>query len=410
MVNPVTDTKTTPTLSLYEFVALMALMTSLVALSIDSMLPALSQIGQALNAKDDHEAHLIVSVFFAGMAVGQLFFGPFADARGRRQTILLGLCIFVAGSLVCMQATDMQTMLVGRLIQAFGVSGPRIAALAIIRDLYVGDAMARVMSFIMMVFILVPMLAPVVGQTVLYFFSWHHIFTLFLIVAGIAGSWFFARQPETLPAARRKAFSWYQFWRSSRYIVTHMSVMGYTIAMGCIFGSFLAYLSASQTIFQDFYHTGDWFPYIFATLAFSIGLASFFNGTMVMRFGMSKLVHVALYGVITFALIFSAVIWAYAGLPPLTTTLSIMFCGFFFVGILFGNLNAMAMQPLGDMAGLGAAIIGSFSSMIAVPVALFIDSFLTTTLTPIGFGFLGFFMLAFVAVRTGDKARKDVEA
>ncbi|QPG05629.1 multidrug effflux MFS transporter [Salinimonas marina] len=405
MVNPVTDTTTTPTLSLYEFVALMALMTSLVALSIDAMLPALSQIGQALNAKDDHEAHLIVSVFFAGMAVGQLFFGPFADARGRRQTILLGLCIFVAGSLVCMQASDMQTMLVGRLIQAFGVSGPRIAALAIIRDLYVGDAMARVMSFIMMVFILVPMLAPVIGQTVLYFFSWQHIFSLFLVVAVIAGSWFFARQPETLPAARRKAFSWYQFWRSSRFIVTHMSVMGYTIAMGCIFGSFLAYLSASQTIFQEIYHTGDWFPYIFATLAFSIGLASFFNGTMVMRFGMSKLVHVALYGVITFALVFSAVIWAYSGLPPLITTLTIMFCGFFFVGILFGNLNAMAMQPLGAMAGLGAAIIGSFSSMIAVPVALFIDSFLTTTLTPIGLGFLGFFMLAWVAVKTGDKAR-----
>lgn len=408
MVNPVTDTKTTPTLTLYEFVALMALMTSLVALSIDAMLPALAQIGHALNARDEHEAHLIVSIFFAGMAVGQLFFGPFADARGRRQTILLGLCIFVLGSLLCMQAESMETMLIGRLVQAFGVSGPRIAALAVIRDLYVGDAMARVMSFIMMVFILVPMLAPVVGQAVLYFFSWQHIFSLFLVVAVVAGSWFFARQPETLPAGRRKPFSWGQLGRSSKYIVTHMSVMGYTIAMGCIFGAFLAYLSASQTIFQQFYTTGEAFPLIFAILAFSIGLASFFNGTMVMRFGMNKLVHVALYGVIAFGVIFSGVIWLYAGLPPLSITLSIMFCGFFFVGILFGNLNAMAMQPLGEMAGLGAAIIGSFSSMIAVPVALFIDSFLTTTLTPIGFGFLGFFMLAFIAVRIGDKARHDV--
>ncbi|AXR04946.1 multidrug effflux MFS transporter [Salinimonas sediminis] len=409
MANPVTSgttTKATPTLNLYEFVALMAMMTSLVALSIDSMLPALSQIGQALQAKDDHEAHLIVSIFFAGMAFGQLFFGPYSDARGRRETILVGLCVFGVGTLVCMQAQDMNTMLAGRLIQAFGVSGPRIAAMAIIRDLYVGDAMARVMSFIMMVFILVPMLAPVVGQAVLYFFSWQHIFTLFLVVAFIAGSWFFSRQPETLPATRRAAFSWRQFWRSSGFILTHMSVMGYTLAMGCIFGAFLAYLSASQTIFQEFYHTGELFPYIFATLAFSIGLASFFNGTMVVKLGMTRLIRVALIGVIVFALVFNAILWFYKGLPPLAVTISVMFCGFFFVGILFGNLNAMAMEPLGDMAGLGAAIIGSLSSMIAVPVALFIDSFLTSTLTPIGIGFLVFFVLAAVAVKTGERSRQ----
>ena len=407
MTNPVTDTKTTPTLSLYEFVALMALMTSLVALSIDSMLPALAQIGAALNAADEHEAHLIVSIFFVGMALGQLFFGPFSDARGRRLTILLGLCIFAVGTLVCMQAQNMETMLTGRVIQAFGVSGPRIAAMAIIRDLYVGDAMARVMSFIMMVFILVPMLAPVVGQTVLYFFSWQHIFSLFLAVALIAGSWFFSRQPETLPRKRRASFSWAQFFRSTGFIFTHMSVMGYTIAMGCIFGAFLAYLSASQTIFQEFYQTGGMFPYIFATLAFSIGLASFFNGTMVVKMGMSRLIHIALYGVIIFALIFNGILLVFNGLPPLPLTISVMFCGFFFVGILFGNLNAMAMQPLGDIAGLGAAIIGSLSSMIAVPVALFVDSFLTDNLYPIGLGFLSFFTLAFIVVRVGDRERRE---
>lgn len=400
----------TPSLPLYEFVALMALMTSLVALSIDAMLPALTQIGQALQAKDAHSAHLIVSVFFAGMAVGQLFFGPFADARGRRATILLGLCIFMLGSLVCMQAESMTTMLIGRLIQAFGVSGPRIAAMAVIRDLYVGDAMARVMSFIMMVFILVPMLAPIVGQTVLLFFSWRHIFSLFLVVAVIAGSWFFLRQPETLSKARRQRFSWARFGRSSWYILTHISVMGYTLAMGCIFGAFLAYLSASQTIFVDFYATGDWFPLIFATLAFSIGLASFFNGTMVMRFGMSRLVRVALLGVLVFAVVFNLVILAYQGLPPLLFTLSIMFSGFFFVGILFGNLNAMAMQPLGEMAGLGAAIIGSLSSIIAVPVAMTIDHFLTDNLFPIGVGFLVFFAMASVAVHFAEQAREAHEA
>lgn len=405
MQQPNGTTTSTPSLGLAEFVALMALMTSLVALSIDAMLPALMQIGSALHAEDPHDAHLIVSIFFGGMALGQLFFGPYADARGRRETIILGLTIFAIGTLVCMMSDDMNTMLAGRLIQAFGVSGPRIASIAVIRDLYVGDGMARVMSFIMMVFILMPMVAPMVGQAVLTFFHWRHIFTLFLLVSLMTGIWFMSRQPETLSKAQRKRFKWSKFFESSKYILTHGSVMGYTFAMGFIFGGFLGYLSASQTIFQEYYDTGTNFPFIFAFLAFSIGLASFFNGTMVMRFGMSKLVHVAFYGVISFAVVFVALISAYGGLPPLVPLVLVMFVGFFFVGILFGNLNAMAMQPLGQMAGLGAAIIGSLSSMFSVPIALSIDSFLTGNLYPIGFGFLIFFSIAFFCVRYAEKAK-----
>ncbi len=391
-------------LGLVEFVALMATMTSLVALSIDAMLPALDDIGTALHARDPNQVHLIVTLFFAGMALGQMFFGPFADTRGRRATILVGLLIFVIGTLICMSAQSMTTMLIGRLVQAFGVSGPRIAAMAIIRDLYVGNAMARVMSFIMMVFILVPMLAPIVGQTVLLFFSWVHIFTLFLVVSVLAGSWFFARQAETLPQHRRQRFSLSRFVTSSKFILTHASVMGYSLAMSCIFGAFLAYLSASQTIFQGFYDAGQLFPFIFATLAFSIGLASFFNGQMVMRFGMRTLCRFALKGVVGFAVIYNGLLLAYSGLPPLWLTVAVMFAGFFFVGILFGNLNAMAMQPLGDMAGLGAAIIGSLTSLFSVPIALVVDSFLTNNLYPIGVGFLVFFVLATCCVYLAERA------
>jgi DHA1 family bicyclomycin/chloramphenicol resistance-like MFS transporter len=395
-----------PALGLFEFVTLMATMTSLVALSIDAMLPALIQIGDALNVANPSETHLIVTVFFVGMAFGQMFFGPFSDSRGRRLTILVGLCIFALGTFVCMMATNLETMLVGRIIQAFGVSGPRIASMAIIRDLYVGDAMARVMSFIMMVFILVPMLAPIIGQTVMDLFSWFHIFTLFLVVATMSGLWFFSRQGETLPRAKRKTFSWEAFFTSSKFILTHPSVMGYTFAMGCIFGAFLAYLSASQTIFTVYYKMGDWFPYIFAILAFSIGLASYFNGTMVMRFGMRKLCRFALKGVNVFAVVYVALLYAYDGLPPIALTVAVMFVGFFFVGILFGNLNAMAMQPLGEMAGLGAAIIGSFSSLFSVPIALLVGSFLTGSLMPIGLGFLVFFALAYVSVRYAERTRE----
>jgi DHA1 family bicyclomycin/chloramphenicol resistance-like MFS transporter len=405
-LSPNSQTSQKAPLGIVEFVALMATMTSLVALSIDAMLPALLQIGEALNVEEPHHTHLIVTLFFIGMAFGQMFFGPFADSRGRRLTILIGLCIFALGTFVCMAATNLETMLVGRVIQAFGVSGPRIAALAIIRDLHVGDAMAKVMSFIMMVFILVPMLAPVIGQTVMDLASWFHIFTLFLVVAVLSGIWFFARQGETLPRERRRPFSFKQFYVSSKFILTHPAVMGYTVAMGFIFGSFLAYLSASQTIFQVFYNVGDMFPYYFAILAFSIGLASYFNGKMVMKFGMRRLCRFALKGVNVFAIVYLILLSSYNGLPPLWMTVTTMFIGFFFVGILFGNLNAMAMQPLGEMAGLGAAIIGSLSSLFSVPIALFIDSFLNGNLYPIGMGFFVFFALAYGAVRYAERVRE----
>lgn len=375
----------------------MALLTSLVALTIDAMLPALSTIAKDLAVVDASQAHLVVSLFFLGLALGQIFYGPYADAKGRRAAILFGLIVFAIGTLVCMFAWSLQMLLVGRLIQAFGVSGPRVAALAVIRDKYQGEAMARVMSFIMMVFILVPMLAPLVGQLILEFASWRHIFTLFLFVALISAGWFFSRQTETLPKHRRQVFSWANLYRSVTFVLSHRKVMGYTMAMGFVFGAFLAYLSASQTIFQSIYPGGDLFPFIFALLAFSIGLASYFNSKMVMRLGMRKLCRKALLGLLLFSALLCLLDFYFHGLPPMWGFISVLFLAFFCVGILFGNLNAMAMQPLGNMAGLGAAIIGSLSSLFSVPIAIFIDSFIDHSISPIAQGFFVFTLLAIIA-------------
>lgn len=389
--------KVKPALGLLEFVSLMALMTSLVALSIDAMLPALQQIGEDLGVVDAHQNHLIVSLFFIGMGFGQLYYGPLSDDKGRRYAIISGLIIFAIGSVVCMFAETLTVMLIGRIIQAFGVSGPRIAALAVIRDQYEGDAMARVMSFIMMVFILVPMLAPSFGQAILFLFSWHHIFTSFLVIGLLTGTWFFIRQPETLPKEKRKPFSWHQLWQSSKFILTHRMVMFYTIAMGLIFGAFLAYISSSQTLFQQIYQTGEMFPIYFALLAFSIGLASFVNGTLVMRLGMRLLCNWAMVGWLIFSILLTILCLIYDGVPPLWQFVSVLFCAFFCIGILFGNVNSMAMQPLGEMAGLGAAIIGSMSSLFSVPTAVFVGSFINDKITPVAIGFVvfGVFSLCF---------------
>ena len=168
--------------------------------------------------------------------------------------------------------------------------------------------------------------------------------------------------------------------------------------MGCVFGAFLAYLSASQTIFETFYLVGDKFPLYFALLAFSIGFSSFVNGTLVMRLGMSKLCNIALVGMVLCASGFVLICIAYDGLPPLALFVTTLFVTFFFIGILFGNLNSMAMLPLGEMAGLGAAIIGSLSSLFSVPIAIFIGQFIESTVTPISIGFLVFGVIAAICV------------
>ncbi|MFA3790937.1 multidrug effflux MFS transporter [Aliiglaciecola sp. SL4] len=393
-------------LGLFEFVALIAFMTSIVALSIDAMLPALNQIGSDLGSESPQYTHMIISIFFLGMAFGQLYYGPYSDTKGRRAAILSGLIVFALGTIICIFSKSMEMLLLGRVIQAFGVSGPRIASIALIRDQFEGEAMARVMSFIMMVFILVPMIAPSFGKTILFFASWREIFISFLIIGFALAVWFFTRQPETLPKSKRKPFTFASLWISSKFILTQKAVMMYTLSMGCIFGSFLAYLSASQTIFEDFYSQGDMFPLIFAVLAFSIGIASFINGTLVMKLGMHKLCTLAIYGIIVMSTIFVIVTSHYQGLPPLKLTIAILFVNFFFIGVLFGNLNSLAMMPLGHIAGLGAAVTGSLSSAFAVPVALFIGSFVKNDILPISIGFLVFSLITMVCFRvagTGDK-------
>ncbi|MGB3725270.1 MAG: multidrug effflux MFS transporter [Glaciecola sp.] len=390
-------------LPLVEFILLMALLTSLVALSIDAMLPAMEVIGTELNSQSSQQTYLIVSIFFVGMAFGQVFFGPFSDARGRRLTILVGLIIFLLGTLVCYFATSMEVLLVGRLIQAFGVSGPRIASMALVRDLYVGDAMARVMSFTTVIFILVPMIAPLVGQVVMHSFGWRHIFSVFAVVAVISGLWFFTRQKETLPRAHRVKFKWNQFFRSIVWLIKQPAVMGPALGMGLIFGAFLAYLSGSQTIFQGIYDTGEYFPLLFATLAFAIGGASLFNGLMVVKLGMIRLIRGALVMTIVFGVGISVLSVVFAGVPPLWMFMSTMFLGFFFIGVLFGNLNSLAMVPVGHIAGVGAAFIGSFSSLLAVPIALIINQYLKDDIAPIAYGFLVFGLLTYFAVSLGIK-------
>ncbi|MCJ7765472.1 MAG: MFS transporter, partial [Thiovulaceae bacterium] len=275
--------------SFIEFVTLMGMMTAMTALSIDAALPALGEIGHALNIVDSNDNQLIISLLFAGMAIGQIIYGPLSDSIGRKNSIYIGFALYLIGCLVSIFSTDLTTMLVGRFFQGLGAAGPRIVTVALIRDRYEGREMARVMSFIMSVFIFVPAVAPAFGEAILYFWEWEAIFVSFLLIALLTLVWFGLRQEETLPRAARVPFSLLRIYRGVKETCLNRTAFSYTIAAGIIFGAFVGYLSSAQQIFQDAYRTGDAFALYFGLLAVAIGLASFLNARLVMRYGMRRI-------------------------------------------------------------------------------------------------------------------------
>ena len=385
------DSPIKPDLPIGEFVALMALLISLVALSIDAMLPALPAIGADLGASGENETQLVLTALFLGLATGQLVYGPVSDSVGRKPAIYAGLALFMAGCALSIFARDFETMLAGRFLQGAGAAGPRIVTLALVRDQYAGRAMARIMSFVMGVFILVPALAPALGQGVLLFGSWRLIFTSFLGLAAVGLIWFAVRQPETLERDRQVPLSLKNILTGMKECCTNRVALGYTISAGLIFGGFVGYLVSAQQIFQEQYGVGAQFPTYFAVLALSIGSASFFNAKLVMRYGMRLLSGRALIVLSVLSVLFLAYAWTVAGHPPLSILMTYWMVAFFCFGILFGNFNALAMEPLGHIAGVAAAMIGSLTTFISLFLGTLIGQLYSGTVLPLtaGFALLG---------------------
>ena len=388
-----------------ETVALMALMMSLTAMSIDAILPALSEIGEDLRVQKANDNQLIVSMLIFGMAVGQMIYGPLSDSLGRKSTIYIGFGIYIAGCLLSLTASFFPTMLVGRILQGLGAAGPRIVTVAIVRDQYEGRTMARVMSFVMTVFIFVPVIAPSVGQAILLVASWRAIFMAFIALAVIAVTWFAIRQPETLAPARRIRFSLRRIIEGVREVCSIRVSFGYSIAAGFIFGSFIGYLNSAQQIFQGLYGLGMQFPLFFGLSALSIGGALFFNARLVMKFGMRLLTRRALTGIIVLSSFYFAVALAVSGCPPFWSLMVYIMVTFFGFGILFGNLNAIAMEPLGHIAGVGAAVVGSLSTLISVPTGILIGYLYDETVLPLIGGFSILSIVSFLTIRLTEKGK-----
>ncbi len=378
-----------------EFIILVSLMFSLIAFGTDSMLPALPLIASDLKLADPNQAQLVVTVFVLGTGLGQLFFGPLSDATGRKPAIGLGIGLFIVGCVICYYVQSIEWMLFGRFIQGLGVSGPRTVTIALVRDIYKGRRMAQVMSFTFGVFVLVPAIAPALGQQIMGQFGWRSIYLSFMIFAAVTLAWLWLRQAETHPADQRRMLSRSEFATAIKDVLGNRTVVTFMLIQGLLLGGLFAYLSSAQQVFVESFDVGEDFPLYFATITLLSGIAAFINGTLVMRLGMRRMVQTA----IGLALISAVLSLAFQTLAPQSLRLigfvvwSVL--SFLLMSLSLGNLNALAMDPMGHIAGLASAIIGASATLLAVLLAIPIGLAFNGSPLPLMIGHLGLYAVAF---------------
>ncbi len=403
--------KNQPT-SQFEFVALMASLMSVVALAIDALLPALDIIGLDIGTTNIVDNQLLVTMIFLGLGIGPLLFGPLSDSLGRKPVVYMGFVLFIIASFICVTSTSLEIMVLGRVLQGVGLSAPRTISIAIIRDLFRGDYMARIMSFVTVVFILVPVVAPTMGKFVLDYYSWEGIFYVQIVISLLVSFWFWKRQPETLSIENKKKFTPKVFVDGFKELIRHKRTIGFTVISGFVTGSFMVYLSSSQQIFEIQYNLKEEFPFIFAGLALSIGTAIFLNGTLVIKYGMEKLITASLLSFFIVSLVYIALFYNTSN-PSITVLLTFFALQFFSIGFLFGNLRAMAMDPVGHIAGIASAITGFISTLMAVPISIFIGRFISGTALPLFIGFsvcAGLSLVLLIYLKMRGRKRNIIES
>lgn len=351
-----------------EFVALLAMMLASVAFSIDSMLPALPQIGAELTPDAVEKAPLILSMFLLGMGLGTFITGPLSDAYGRKRVILASSILFIVSAAVAYVSQSFEMVLAARVVQGLGASGPRVITNAIVRDRFAGRQMAKIMSIIMMIFVLVPAVAPLLGAFIIGWSGWRGIFIAFIIFSAIFTIWMMLRLPETLPVENRRPLRVNLMWQAAKEVLGHPVVRLSIIVQMLISGSLFLTLMLVQPVYDIVFGRGDEFPLWFFGVALVSGSSSLLNALLVVRFGMWRLITVAIGAQILlsgsfFLFDLGSGAWGF-------TFFLIWQIGIFFqAGLSFGNLNAIAMEPMGHIAGMAASVISAFSTVGAVAIS-----------------------------------------
>ena len=371
-----------------EFVAMTASIFATIAFSIDAMLPALPEMGATLSPDNPNHAALVIHSFVFGMGLGTFFTGPLSDMLGRRVVIQFGAGLYILGAAAAWMTQSLEMLLVARFVQGLGSSGPRVAILAVVRDIYAGREMARIMSFVMMVFTLVPAMAPLAGAIIMQFAGWREIFLAFMLFSAIGATWYSLRQPETLPPEARRPITGPMIWDGIREVFRRKVVALGIAVQTFVFSTLFMLISTIQQVMEQIFDRGESFPLWFMGMALISGCFSLLNARVVVRLGMRLLVRLSIFvqlvistcvlGALMLGLLDGA-----AGFPVfMLWALSI----FSMIGLTIGNLNALAMEPLGHIAGMAASIIGAVSTVGAVILAGPVSQYFDGTLMPLALG------------------------
>ncbi len=385
-------------LGLPEFVALMAALMSLNALAIDIMLPALPQIGDALGVGDPNHRQYVVIAYVWGLGLAQPVFGPLSDRFGRRGPLLVSLLLYATFGLLCIFAQSFVVLVAARACQGIAAAGARVISLSIVRDVHSGRQMARVMSLVVMVFMAVPMLAPNLGQGILWVASWRWIFGVLVIFGLVVGVWVAARLRETHPVERRTPLAVRSLLSSYGLVFKTRVTCGYMIASGVIFGALFSFISSSEQLYRDVFDKQESFTLYFASVAGVMAVAAFLNSRLVERWGMRRLSHLALSTYAAVMLLLAALVSL--GVKSFWVFHLAMMVGFFCFAFIGANFNALAMEPLGKIAGTASAALGFASTMIAGTLGALVGLQFDGTALPIALGSaaLGVAALAVVAI------------
>jgi DHA1 family bicyclomycin/chloramphenicol resistance-like MFS transporter len=400
---PVTSSPAHLPMRFAEFVAMIAAIMALNPLAMDIMLPALPHLGAAFKIADGNHLQTVLSVFLLGFGAAQFAIGPLSDRYGRRPILLAGMAVYCVASVLALLAPSFETLLLARLLQGIGTAATRVIAVSIVRDCYSGGRMAGVMSLAMMVFISVPVVAPSFGQALMLLTEWRGIFVVLVVYGLLALIWSAWRLPETLPVARRRSLAVRDVLFAYHQTISHRLTLGYGIAAGVLQGALFAFVFTSQQVFTEIFHLGPYFPLAFASIAFGIAIAGFFNARVVHRFGMRALSHAALVGfVVIGALMLLA---AVAGFLPLPLFIALSMLMMFAFGLMFSNFTALAMEPQGHIAGTASSLYGTLTTLLGIAIGAFIGQHYDGTLLPFTTGLFACTLIALAVVLVAEKGR-----
>ncbi|AIJ86187.1 multidrug effflux MFS transporter [Brucella melitensis] len=383
-----------------EFIALIAAIMAINALAVDIMLPGLPQIGASLGVHSENHVQFVITAYLLGFGVSQLFYGPLSDRFGRRLPLFGGLAIYVVAALGSAFVTDFTTLIILRVLQGLGAAATRVIAVSVVRDKFSGRQMAEVMSLVMMVFMILPVVAPATGQLIMLFGEWHLIFMFMAIMALVAGLWAFLRLPETLPVSHRCPLTMKSTLGGFVIVLTNRVALFYMLGTSFILGALFGYINSAQQIFVGIYQLGTLFPLAFAAVAMTLALASFLNSRLVGRFGMRRISQTMLLVFTSFSLLWMVLSIVMDGPIPFAVLMIIYMTIMLSFSLVTANFNALAMEPLGEVAGTASSVLGFAQTVIGAALGAVIGQAFDGTTTPVATGYcvLGFVALACVLI------------